>query len=160
MIKSKGFKIAALSVAAIFVILVSFIGGIKVGAHKALFSCQWGENYERNFMGSRPPMEHTGPFELMARNFEGRDFRNAHGMAGAIISVADGKLIIKDKDGKENTVAVTDKTIIKSQANNLKISDLKTDDQIVIMGRPNDSGMVEADLIRVFDNQPTQNNNQ
>jgi hypothetical protein len=84
------------------------------------------------------------------RNIEGRDFRNAHGIAGTIISIADNNLIIKDRDNKENTVAVTDKTIIKDHMVDVKISDLKANDQIVVMGTPNDQGIVNADLIRVF----------
>jgi len=70
MMKSKGFKIAALVVAAMLIALVSFIGGAKVGAHRALFSCRWGENYERNFMGGRPPMNgHQDFFGPMMRGF-------------------------------------------------------------------------------------------
>lgn len=182
MMKSRGFKAAAIVIAFILVALVSFIGGIKIGSHRALFSARWGENYARNFMGNRPPMDRS---DLMMRNFEGRDFRNAHGLSGTIISVAADKLIVKDRDGKENTVTVTDRTIIKNQANDLAIGDLKANDKVVVMGRPDDTGTVEADLIRVFndlppmdqsnsnppaekgnpaalpsDNQPTQNNNQ
>lgn len=169
MMKSQGFKMAALSVAAVLVILVSFVSGIKVGSHKALFSCQWGENYKRNFMDPRPPMGYPGSFGPMMRDFDGRSFRNAHGLSGTIISVTDNKFIIKDGDGKENTVEVTDKTIIKNRGNDLKLSDLKTDDKVVIMGRPSESGTIGADLIRVFDSllstnsansvTPDQNNN-
>lgn len=153
--KSKGFKIAALSVAGVLVILVSFVSGVRVGSHRALFSCRWGENYERNFMGPRFPMDRRGPLGPMMNDFEGRDFRNAHGLSGTIISVAADKLIIKDRDGKENTVAVTDRTIIKGQANDLKINDLKADDNVVVMGRPSDNGTIDADLIRVFGNLST-----
>ncbi len=163
MMKSKGFKIAALVVAAMLIALVSFIGGAKVGAHRALFSCRWGENYERNFMGGRPPMNgHQDFFGPMMRGFSGGDFRNAHGLAGTIISVATDKIIIKDRDGQENTVAVTNHTIIKNQASDLKLSDLKANDNVVVMGRPNDAGTLDADLIRVFGNLPPtdQNNNQ
>ncbi len=168
--KSKWFRIAALAVAFVLVALISFIGGIKVGAHRALFSARWGENYAKNFMGERPPMDRPGFFGGMMHNPEGNDFRNAHGMSGTIISVATDKLIIKDRDGKENTVAVTDKTIIKGQANDLKVSDLKVNDNVVVMGRPSADGTVGADLIRVFgnlppadptsNNQSIQNNNQ
>jgi hypothetical protein len=170
MMKSRGFKMAAIAVAFISVALVSFVGGVKVGSHRALFSARWGENYAKNFMGERLPMDRSGFFGGMMHNPEGNDFRNANGLAGTIISVATDKLIIKDRDGKENTVAVTDKTIIKGQANDLKISDLKANDKVVVMGRPSADGTVSADLIRVFgnlppadpasNNQPTQNNNQ
>ncbi len=152
MIKSRSFKIAALAVAFILAILLSFEGGVKVGSHKALFSCRWGENYERNFIGSRQSLGRSEFMGSMMRGFEGRDLRNAHGLAGTIISIADNNLIVKDKDNKENTVAVTDQTLIKSKRENLKLEDLKQDDQIVVVGNPGDNGVVNASLIRVFNN--------
>ncbi len=151
-IKSKWFKVAALTVAAALVIFLSFAGGVKVGSHKALFSCRWGENYERNFMGSKQSFGRAGLMGLMTRGFEDRDFRNAHGLAGTIISIADNNLIVKDKDNKENTVAVTDQTLIKSKQENLKLENLKQDDQIVVVGNPGDNGVINASLIRVFNN--------
>lgn len=152
-IKSKKFKIAAGVIGIILFGLVSFAVGVKVGLHKARFSYNWGENYERNFIGHRPgPGMPGGMFGGMMGDFEGRDFRNAHGLAGAVVSVSDNNIIIKDRDGKENTISVTDKTIIKSRRDNLKVSDLKPDDQIVVIGKPSDNGVINADLIRVFGN--------
>ena len=156
LMKSRTFKIAALAVACFLIALVVFAAGVFVGFHKARYSYKFGENYERNFVG--------GPFQGgqgimgnreprgMMRDFEGNGFRNGHGIAGTIISISDNNIIAKDRDGKENTVAVTDKTIIKSQSNDIKISDLKQDDQIVVMGSPGDNGVINADLIRIFDN--------
>ena len=148
--KSRGFKIASIVVGIILFALVNFAIGIKVGSHRALFSCDWGKNYEKNFMGPRPPFGHPGFFEPMMRDFSGRDFRNAHGLAGTIISIAENKLIIKDRDGKENTVAVNDKTIIKSGRDDIEITDFKNNQQIVVLGKPGDDGVISADLIRVF----------
>lgn len=149
MLKSKKFKIAALAVGVFMVALVSFSGGVAVGFKKARFSYKFGENYERNFTGPRMGMGRGGG---MMGDFRGQDFRNAHGLSGTIISITDSNLIIKDKDNKENTIAVTDKTIIKRQRDDIKISDLKQNDQVVVMGSPDDNGVVNADLIRVFDN--------
>ncbi|MFZ2188698.1 MAG: hypothetical protein WAV73_04010 [Candidatus Moraniibacteriota bacterium] len=165
LVKSRNFKIALGVVGALLVVFASFSSGVAVGLHKAKFSYQWGQNYERNFMGpgkraggmmdadDRGQMmgvRRDGGMMDFPRNIEGRDFRNAHGIAGTIISVADNNLIIKDRDNKENTVAVTDRTIIKDHMLDVKISDLKANDQIVVMGRPDDQGIVNADLIRVF----------
>lgn len=153
-IKSKGFKIVVLVAAFILTALVSFVGGAKIGFHKALFSCRWGENYERNFMDSRPSFGHSGFMGGMMRGFEGDDFRNSHGLSGTIISVSDNTLIIEDSEKKENTVEVKDETIIKKKhLGSLKLSDLKVDDRVVVMGRPDDSGVVSAILIRVFEKQ-------
>jgi hypothetical protein len=165
LVKSRNFKIALGVVGVLLIAFVSFAGGIAVGLHKAKFSYEWGRNYERNFMGfergnfgmmdvnDRGGMmggRLTGSMMDFPRSFEGRDFRNAHGLAGTIISIADDNLIVKDQDNKENTVAVTEKTIIKDHMVDVKITDLKTNDQIVVMGRPDEQGVVKADLIRVF----------
>ena len=154
-VKSKMLKVAALAVGGFLVILVSFAGGVAVGLKKARFSYKWGENYERNFMGGplRGPMgmkgQTPGPREMM-RDFEGRGFRNAHGIAGSVISVADNKIVIKDRNGQENTISVDDKTLIKRGQDNISLNDLKNGDRIVVMGSPDDNGVVKADLIRVF----------
>ena len=158
--RSKKFKIAALAVGVFIIALVSFAGGVFVGFHKARFSYKFGENYERNFVGG--PFQ--GPEGMMGRgprgmmgNFEGRGFRNGHGIAGSIISISSNTIVIKDRDGQENTITVGDQTLIKRGRDTISVNDLKNDEQIVVMGRPGDNGTVNADLIRVFDNS---NNNQ
>jgi hypothetical protein len=153
--KSKALVVSATALGIIILMLGSFAAGVGVGIRKAKFSSDWGKNYERNFMGAGSGMGKDRPgsggiMGQMMRGFEGRDFRNAHGVAGTIISIADKNIIVKDKDNKENTVAVTDKTIIKNGRNDVQLSDLKQDDQIVVMGNPGDNGVVNADLIRVF----------
>jgi hypothetical protein len=147
---SKIIIIFVIVVAGFLVILASFTSGALVGFRKAKFSCDWGKNYERNFMGPRPPMGHTGFMEPMMREFSGRDFRNPHGLAGSIISISDSNLAIKDRDNKENNASVTDKTIIRRGRDILKIGDLKVNDQIVVIGKPDDEGVINADFIRVF----------
>lgn len=150
--KSKLLIILAIALGISILILGSFAMGVKIGIHKAKFSCDWGKNYERNFMGSGPGRGgHLGGGMMdMVRDFSGRDFRNAHGLAGSIISIADNSLVVKDRDNKENTVAVSDQTAIKSGRNDLKIGDLKVDDQVVVMGKPGDNGVINASLIRVI----------
>lgn len=148
---SKKIKIAVLVVGFFLVAFVSFAGGVFVGLKKAKFSYKWGENYERNFGGPSPmgPGGMRGPREFM-HEFSGRGFRNAHGISGTIISVADNNILIKDKNGQENTISVSDKTLIKRGRDTIGINNLKQDDQIVVMGRPAENGTIEADLIRVF----------
>lgn len=159
-VSSKKFKIAT-AVCGVFILMaLSFVAGLQTGLRKAKFSFAWGENYERNFtgmhgemgpgMGPRPGFpERMGD---MKNRFEGREFRNAHGLAGAIISISGNNIVIKDKDNKENTVSVSEKTLIKLGRDDIKITDLKQNDKIVVMGKPGDDGVVNADLIRVFDN--------
>jgi hypothetical protein len=159
-LNSKKLKIAALIVGVIIVALVSFGAGVSVGFRKARFSYDFGKNYERNFIGGPfqgPGMMDRGPRGMMD-DFGGRGFRNGHGIAGTIISIADNKIVIKDRDSQENTITVGDNTLIKRGQDTVKINDLKNDEQIVVMGRPGDSGTINADLIRVFASGANMNN--
>ena len=149
---SRNVKIAVFVVGALLISFVSFAGGIAVGLKKAKFSYRWGENYERNFIGPPPP----GPPGFF-REFEGRDFRNAHGLAGTILSIADGKLIVKDRDDKETTIAITEKAVIKKGRDTLEPGALKEGDRIVVIGNPGENGAVNADLVRVFDDKQEKN---
>lgn len=146
---SKGFRTGVSVLGIVLIVLVSFAAGVAVGFRKARYSFAWGENYERHFMGG-PRMEPRG-FMPPLRKFEGRDLRNAHGAAGTIVSIAGDKLIVKDRDDKENTVAVTDKTLVKFLGENLSVGDLRPNDRIVVIGRPGEDGVVNADIIRVFE---------
>ncbi len=168
--KSKTFKIVAMIIGLILIILVSFATGMGVGLRKAKFSYQWGKNYERNFveipMGlpMMPPFQgqpgHKNDFPMEFPDFQGRDFRNAHGLVGLVISISDNTVVIKDNDEKENTVSVTDETLIKRGRDTITVNDLKQDDRIVVLGKPdNESGTINADLIRVMNN-PFNNNGQ
>lgn len=165
---SKKLKIASIIAGSIVAALVIFVAGVNVGIHKAKFSYKFGENYERNFMN--PGMMNPGGpngqmgmgqpgFPDRIANFpdrvEGKNFRNPHGISGTIISISDNSLVIKDKDNKENSVAISDQTVIKSGRDDIKISDLKTNDQIVVIGKPGDDGKVNADFIRIFDGEST-----
>lgn len=165
-LKSKSFKVAAIAIGSIIIALIIFTAGVNVGFHKAKFSFKFGENYERNFMGpfqdQGVSMGPNGPMGMMrekVRDFEGRDFRNPHGISGTIISISENSLVIKDKDNEESTVSVDDKTIIKSGRDTIKIGDLKNDEEIVVIGRPGDDGVINADLIRVFDKNISDNQN-
>ena len=74
--------------------------------------------------------------------------------------------MIKDKDGKEDTIAVSDKTVINRGRDTIKIGDLKNDEDIAVIGKPGENGAIDAGLIRVFDKNiinsqsDSQNNNQ
>lgn len=156
MMQSKNFRIAAAVVGVFLVAIVSFAGGLAVGFHKARFSYAFGENYERNFIGGPRGMMQGGRGGMMddrfgfGRGFDGRDFRNAHGLSGEILSIAENTLVVKDGDGKENAVTVTEKTLIKNGRTTISLGDLKAGDKVVVIGQPGDNGIVNADLIRVF----------
>ena len=130
-----------------FVIVVLVFGtGMFVGGMKAKFSYRWAESYHKNFAGPK------GGFLYDWRQlppFPG-DFIEGHGTFGEIIKIEGNTLIIKGRGDVEKIVLVTEKTIIQSGRKDIKILDLKVDDQVVIIGSPNEEGQIEAKLIRVF----------
>ena len=159
--QSKIFKVALIVIGALVILLFVFKAGIFVGYKKANFSYRWGENYHRNFAGPR-----GGFFKDFKRELKDKDFINAHGTFGSIIKIepsinalatsstlnGSGRitLVIKGKDDAEKTILVSDKTEIRSRRDTIKTGDLKIDDQIVIIGSPNEQGEIEAKLIRLF----------
>ena len=143
-IKTRHSKIFILIVAGLIellLIIAVFSVGVKVGAHKARFTYSWANNYPQNFEGPAGQMRLLPP--------PGRFF-NAHGLAGTILSKDSNGLIVKDQDGDEKTVVVSDDTTIRQNSENLKVDDLKVNQQILVLGEPNDNGQIEAKLIRVF----------
>jgi hypothetical protein len=148
---SKIFKRFLIALLVVFVLVLVFGAGTMVGFKKANFSYQWGENYHKNFGGPRegfmPQMMRPLP-TLM-----GGDFMDAHGTAGEILQIDGNNLIVKGDDNTEKTIIVNDKTAIRQGQQDLKASDLKVGGLIVTIGNPNNSGQIEAKLIRVFGNQ-------
>jgi len=130
-----------------FVIVVLIFGiGMFVGGMKARFSYRWAESYHENFAG--PQGGFFGDWRAPIP-FPG-DFIESHGTFGQIIKIEGNTLIIKGRGDVEKVVLVTEKTIIQSGRKDIKILDLKVDDQVVIIGSPNEQGQIEARLIRVF----------
>ena len=129
-----------------FIIGVLIFGaGVKVGTMKAKYSYRWAENYHKNFAGPK-----SGFFDDFNRGFGDKDFINSHGTFGLIIKIDGSILVIKGKDDIEKTVLVSDKTEIINRRETVKASELKVDDQVVIIGSPNEQGQIEAKLIRLF----------
>lgn len=148
--QSKTFKIIIWIIAGLIIILFVFKLGLTVGLNKARFSYKWGENYHRNFAGPR-----QGFFRDFGRDFVAKDFIEAHGVFGQIIKIDGSTLIIRGRDDVEKIVVVTDNTIINRFREKIKLTDLKLNDRIVVIGEPNDAGQIEARLIRVLPPPPT-----
>jgi hypothetical protein len=134
-------------VLSIVVLVLVFGLGVFVGEKKAKFSYLWAENYHRMFAGPRagflgnlrmPPFP---PFD---------EFIEGHGTFGEIIKIEGNNLVVKGRGSVEKVIVVTEKTVIKSGREDIKFSDLKIGDMIVIIGTPNEKGQIEAKLIRVF----------
>jgi hypothetical protein len=148
--QSKIFKWIILGTAG-FVVLVSVFGiGVFVGGRRASFAFKWAEEYHRNF---------GGPQDGFFGNFIGmdREFLNANGSFGQIIKIDEneGSLTIKDVTNVEKEILTSDRTSIVFQRDNLKISELKIGDSVVVIGEPTNSGQITAELIRVMPTKPS-----
>ena len=135
---------ALIIVISIIVLTIVFEGGMAVGYRKALFSSQWGQNYENNFAGPPRPFIGAHPEDLL----------NSNGAAGTILSINAGTIIIRDNNNTEETVLASSTTIIRQEDETISISDLKPNDRIVIVGEPTSStGQIEAKFIRVLNSE-------
>jgi len=139
--ESKLFKIIILSVAGLIILVFVFALGVFVGTKRADFSFQWADQYHRNF---------GGPQGGLFGDMMGEDFTNSNGVFGPIIKIDGKTLTVNGTDNVEKVILVDNKTIIRFQRKNEKLSDLKVGDSIIVTGEPNDKGQIEALLIRVI----------
>lgn len=151
--QSKLFRGVILGLLTLVVVLSILKIGMFVGIKKADFSHRWSDNYHRNF---------GGPRNGFMEGFGDRDFMEANGIFGQIIKINSPTdqaqlttIVVKGRNNVEKMIAVNDKTIIKRFMEDIKIIDLKVDEYIVVIGDPNESGQIEAKLIRVMPQQPS-----
>lgn len=137
--------------AAAVVLVFVFTAGVFVGHEKGRFSKNWGENYYRNIMG--PDGRGRGLMDF------GRPEFNAHSGFGQIIKIEGNTIVVKGPDNVEKIIAVDGKTAIQKFNQSLKIADLRVDEFIVVIGRPNNQGQVKARLIRVMPAPPLNQDN-
>lgn len=147
-LQSKMFKGIIFGIAAIAILLLVFKIGVVVGAHKANFSCQWSDNYHRNFGG--PQAGFLRGFE----DFRDKNFIEANGTFGQIIKIDNSTIVVKGRNDIEKIILVKDTTTVKRLQETIKINDLKIDDHVVIIGEPNNTGQIEAKLIRLMPVEP------
>lgn len=118
-----GFGIGAL---ATIVALMLFFAGLTLG--------------ERHF-GVFADRRFTGGFAL----------RYGHGAVGTIDSLGNNTIVIKERSGEMETVLVDNNTVIRKGNSAIKFSDLKKNDQIIIIGQPeSQEEAVKARIIRVI----------
>jgi hypothetical protein len=146
--ESQVFKTVLTTIGIIAIVLLIFQIGVFVGYKKASFSFGWSENYNRNFGGpEKMGFMSRLPFPPELRDNE---FLNPHGIVGTIIKIDGNTIIIKGKDSAEKVIIVPERISIFDRKEDVKISDLKIDDEITIIGSPNNQGQIEAKFIRIF----------
>jgi len=141
--QSKTFKAVIIGLLTFAVLAVVFGIGVSVGIRRAEFSFQWAEQYHKNF---------AGPANGFFSDIDDRQFTETNGSFGKIINMTDNTITITGADNVEKNIVITPKTVIVCQRNNLKISDLNVGDTIVVLGNPDNTGKIQAGLIRVLPN--------
>ena len=144
--KTNYFKWSLLILVSLIVLLGVFRLGVLIGFRKANISYRWEENYPRNFGG---PSDRA-PLGMPRGNFPSEGFINPHGTAGQVLKIDGDTLVIKGDDNIEKTVVATSTTIIQKFRDQIKISDIKPDDHVIVIGNPGSNGQIEAKFIRVF----------
>ncbi len=142
-LQTKTFRVVILCLGIFIFSLVIFWVGMAVGFRRAVYSVEWGQNYEKNFLGPRRPM------------MGGGQFLNDHGTVGEVVSINGDILVVRADDGVERSILASTSTTIRQFDQSLTLADLKLNERVVIIGEPNANGEIEAKIIRVFPgNQP------
>lgn len=141
-LKKYAFPLAIVAMIWLVVLLLAFKLGVSLGKRQAEFTCQWSENYHRNF-GGPPP---GGFLQLLDRD----DQVQAHGVFGTVIQAATGSLIVKQNDGVEKVVLVGDDTVIQLLRQRVPLSEVHVNEWAVVLGEPNDQGQIQATFIRLL----------
>jgi len=137
---SRTFKIAVVVLTELLILTAVFSLGVSIGFRKAGFTYSWGQNYSANFGGRG--------FMPLSPN-SGQLF-NSHGLDGTILNISKNIVVIKDEDSTEKSLIISPQTAIRFNFQSLNMADLKTGEEIVVIGEPNPQGQIEAKLIRVL----------
>ncbi|MBU6447827.1 hypothetical protein KGQ24_03235 [Patescibacteria group bacterium] len=140
-LSTKFLKWLSFGVLIIVALLLVFQLGISVGYHKANFAIKWAQNYKRDFGGPR-----MGMFGI----YTGNNFMYGHGVLGTIAKITPDSIVIRSADNSEKIVNIDSDTVLNQAAQNIKLQDLKTDQQVIVIGSPNQDGTIDAKIIRVF----------
>lgn len=147
--EQKWVKVLAWSILGLSAIFLTFRIGVSVGYKKANYSFKWGEQYHQNFAGPR-----RGFFDRtmggMMEVFDDRDFTDAHGVFGRILDIDESFLVIRGADNIEKTIFVASSVPVLRFREVLPLTEIKVDDQVVVIGAPSSSGQIEARFIRLF----------
>ncbi|MFI5205567.1 MAG: hypothetical protein ACHQVK_01370 [Candidatus Paceibacterales bacterium] len=139
-------KLIIVAVLCFVTLVFVFSAGIFVGQKRAEFSFKFAENYHRNFGGPR-----MGIFS----NFPNEDFMNSHGVFGAVLSINGNTLVVKGQSDVEQMIIVSSKTFLMKGAVKISLADIHINDTVVVIGSPDATGKIQAELIRVLPSNAT-----
>ncbi len=77
--------------------------------------------------------------------------RTGHGAIGMIQAIEGQRITIQSRDGKLATILVNNDTKFDKNLEKILFTDLKPNDQIIVIGSPNEDGEINARLIGLVD---------
>lgn len=122
-----------IGIGAVVAILVIFQAGVFVGYHKANFSKGLGDNYFKAFGG-----EHVG----------------GHGVTGKIIKINPSDMVVEGMNNVEETISIDAETMVRRLRDTASTTALKIGDSVVVIGAPDQNGVISAKLIRIIPQLP------
>lgn len=141
---AKLFSIILIVIGMLIILLGIFWIGMFVGFTKANFSRQWGNNYHRLFEGE--PRQKIGPPPRRGNEF----FMNANSASGSVIKIEGNTIYLKGDDNVERSVLLLDSAVIRRGKKNIKITEIKQDENLLVLGSPSSTGQIEAKFIRIL----------
>lgn len=124
--------------------LASFQFGKIVGYKQAGFTNRLGDNYRKAFDGQG---RRFNKFDLPPLE---RGLPSSHGAVGKVVKLNNNSIIISTPENVEKVVVFSENTLVKKFRETVKIGDLQNGDMVVVLGEPNDSGEIVANLIRIM----------
>jgi glycopeptide antibiotics resistance protein len=84
-----------------------------------------------------------------AGDFDTRDLCGGTGGNGQIVSVGNNTFTIKQRDGRNQVITLTDQAAVETSTGPASASDLKTGDRVTLVGGPNPDGSFTAEAVFV-----------
>ena len=129
----------------LLIALVIFSAGIAVGYERASFSMGWEENDYGNM--SR--------FDRMFEPFTHNDDNiNSHGAIGNITSIQLPTFLVRGPHQAEQVVMIGSSTILRLMRSSASIGDLKSGEQVIVIGAPDQEGRIQATFVRIINMPP------
>lgn len=131
----------AISIIAVVAGLLILRLGMFIGHVQAALSLRAGDNYFRAIDGRD------------ARNtlfFVSNDMPSAHGAVGRVLSVSLPTFVVASPDNVEKTVVVSTGTVVRRFRDAIPATDIKPNDFTVVLGNPDGSGRIRAELVRIM----------
>lgn len=140
------FKGILIGVGVMFVLLTVFWAGMFIGHTKAVFNYRMSQH-----MGGK---QQEMPFERMRergpRMMMRAPFLGGHGAVGNVVSADAKSIVVSGPDDVKRTVLIQKTTRISKGKKSINASEIRKNDKVVVLGRPNRSGQIEAKAIRVL----------